>query len=55
MKKLRWLAIFLAAAYSANEVSAKGVDGAFGSVLAGAADPIESGNAPLSIDEETAE
>ena len=53
MKKLLWLVVFVAAAYSVNEIRVHGIDGAFGGALAGANDPLESGNAPLSIDEDT--
>ncbi|MBM4383178.1 MAG: hypothetical protein FJ091_07380 [Deltaproteobacteria bacterium] len=53
MKKLLWLAIFIAAAYSVNEVRVKGIDGAFGGAFAGAGDPIDSGAAPMSIDADT--
>jgi hypothetical protein len=54
MKKLLWIAIFAAAAYSVNEVRVKGIDGAFGGAFAGAGDPLEAQGA-MSIPEDAAE
>jgi hypothetical protein len=54
MKKLLWLAIFVAAAYSANEIRVHGIDGAFGGALSGANDPLEA-QGELSIPEDAGE
>jgi hypothetical protein len=41
MKRLIWILVIAAAAFSVNEVRTKGIEGAFGGVLAGRLDPIE--------------
>ena len=42
MKRLVWLLVLAAALLSVNEVRTKGYDGAFGGVLGGRLDPLES-------------
>jgi hypothetical protein len=54
MKRLIWLLVLVAAAYSVNEVRTKGVEGAFGGVLEGKLDPIDPAG-PLSVDEDAGE
>ena len=42
MKRLVWLLVFAAAGWAGYEVHTKGVEGAFGGVLAGRLSPLEA-------------
>jgi hypothetical protein len=42
MKRLVWILVIAAAGWAGNEVRTKGIEGAFGGVLAGRLDPIDS-------------
>jgi hypothetical protein len=48
VKRLIWILVFVGAAWTVNEVRTNGYEGAFGGVLAGYLDPLESqGDIPL--------
>jgi len=42
MKRLVWMLVIAGALWAGNEVHTKGLEGAFGGVLAGRLDPLES-------------
>ena len=54
MKRMIWLLVVLGAFYSINEVRTKGIEGAFGGVLAGELDPIDSSGS-LTVDDSPSE
>jgi len=42
MKRLVWILVFAGAVWAGNQVRTQGLEGAFGGVLAGRLDPIET-------------